>query len=300
MSEFPNFIGIGVQRGGTTWLDKHLRSHPNIYLPPRKELHYFSRDTRFPSPSHLAVTDLQTRLSSNSALMKKWRKDAARLARNTHEGADIFKARWNFNYTFGHYDDAWYKSLFDDGKKFGVRGEITPAYTLLDDQAVTHMRSLMPRLKVILMLRDPIYRDWSQYRYSLRRRKQSANEDTFKRVCRFLSKPKVVGRSEYTRVLEQWNPENNDGRLFVGFYDEVTEAPQNLLRRLFGFLGVDDTQVPSKAELTGRINESTERTIPPEIYAVLAKRHMPMLRELEARFGKYPGKWREDAERACS
>jgi hypothetical protein len=41
---YPNFIGIGAQRCGTTWLDVQLRRHPDIYLPTRrKEVHYFDQ-----------------------------------------------------------------------------------------------------------------------------------------------------------------------------------------------------------------------------------------------------------------
>jgi hypothetical protein len=40
----PNFIVIGAQRSGTTWLDTQLRLHPEIYLPQiRKEVHFFDR-----------------------------------------------------------------------------------------------------------------------------------------------------------------------------------------------------------------------------------------------------------------
>ncbi|NER26736.1 MAG: sulfotransferase domain-containing protein [Symploca sp. SIO1C4] len=40
----PNFLGIGAMRSGTTWLDKILRSHPDIYLPERrKEVHFFDQ-----------------------------------------------------------------------------------------------------------------------------------------------------------------------------------------------------------------------------------------------------------------
>lgn len=38
----PNFLGIGVQRAGTTWLAACLRSHPAIFLPEQKELAYFN------------------------------------------------------------------------------------------------------------------------------------------------------------------------------------------------------------------------------------------------------------------
>lgn len=39
----PDFLGIGAQRAGTTWLWAHLRRHPRIWTPGRKELHFFDR-----------------------------------------------------------------------------------------------------------------------------------------------------------------------------------------------------------------------------------------------------------------
>jgi len=35
------FLGIGSQKGGTTWLHKILVNHKEIYLPPINELHFF-------------------------------------------------------------------------------------------------------------------------------------------------------------------------------------------------------------------------------------------------------------------
>jgi hypothetical protein len=38
----PNFLGIGAQRSGTTWLYTQLRAHPQVYVPSqRKEIHFF-------------------------------------------------------------------------------------------------------------------------------------------------------------------------------------------------------------------------------------------------------------------
>jgi len=37
----PDFLGIGAQKAGTTWLYENLRHHPELYLPEPKELHYF-------------------------------------------------------------------------------------------------------------------------------------------------------------------------------------------------------------------------------------------------------------------
>lgn len=39
----PNFIGIGAERCGTTWLHEILAAHPGIYVPSRrKELRFFN------------------------------------------------------------------------------------------------------------------------------------------------------------------------------------------------------------------------------------------------------------------
>lgn len=40
----PDFLGIGAQKSGTTWLDRVLRSHQGIHLPPhKKEIHFFDQ-----------------------------------------------------------------------------------------------------------------------------------------------------------------------------------------------------------------------------------------------------------------
>lgn len=44
MMKRPNFYVIGAPRCGTTALYTYLRSHPNIFLPEIKELHYFASD----------------------------------------------------------------------------------------------------------------------------------------------------------------------------------------------------------------------------------------------------------------
>jgi hypothetical protein len=38
----PRFLVIGAQKAGTTWLCCCLRTHPEVFLPTSKELHYFN------------------------------------------------------------------------------------------------------------------------------------------------------------------------------------------------------------------------------------------------------------------
>lgn len=42
----PNFLVIGAQKAGTTWLRSLLRDHPGVYMPGR-ELHFFNKDRNF-------------------------------------------------------------------------------------------------------------------------------------------------------------------------------------------------------------------------------------------------------------
>ena len=39
----PDFIGLGAQKAGTSWIYACLHEHPSIYIP-EKEMHFFSRD----------------------------------------------------------------------------------------------------------------------------------------------------------------------------------------------------------------------------------------------------------------
>lgn len=46
-TKLPDFLVIGAQKAGTTTLFALLRKHPHIYLPPQKEVQYFSNDELF-------------------------------------------------------------------------------------------------------------------------------------------------------------------------------------------------------------------------------------------------------------
>lgn len=42
MATSPNFMVIGAQKCGTTWLSEMLRQHPDVFAPEVKELHFFN------------------------------------------------------------------------------------------------------------------------------------------------------------------------------------------------------------------------------------------------------------------
>jgi hypothetical protein len=39
----PNYLIIGAARSGTSWLAKNLMLHPEVFMPTKKEIHFFDR-----------------------------------------------------------------------------------------------------------------------------------------------------------------------------------------------------------------------------------------------------------------
>ncbi len=39
----PNFLIVGAEKSGTTWLYDRLRIHPDVFMPEVKEIHYFNK-----------------------------------------------------------------------------------------------------------------------------------------------------------------------------------------------------------------------------------------------------------------
>jgi hypothetical protein len=43
----PNFLLVGAMKAGTTSIMRYLASHPDVYVPPGKEVHFFDREERW-------------------------------------------------------------------------------------------------------------------------------------------------------------------------------------------------------------------------------------------------------------
>lgn len=53
----PNFFVVGAPKCGTTAMDDYLKQHPEIFVPDRKELHYFGSDLRFLKAPRISERD---------------------------------------------------------------------------------------------------------------------------------------------------------------------------------------------------------------------------------------------------
>jgi len=154
--KIPDFIGIGAQRAGTTWLWKNLEVHPGISLPPLKEIHYFSRSEKYLSPN--LPDNIIKRFTNERSFW--WKTQLEQVIKKK----GFRKKMWFFKYAFGSYNDRWYCDLFSDKKEGQISGEISPAYSTLDVDDIKRVHSLVPDAKLIYIMRNPIDRTWSHFK----------------------------------------------------------------------------------------------------------------------------------------
>lgn len=278
----PDFLGIGVQKAGTTWLYGSLRAHPDAWLPPVKELHYFGKARRHKLPLHPRYYN------------GVWRRQfGERLAKRRAE-SDWKGVGWDLRYFFAPRSDAWYASLFR-GAEGRLSGDITPRYGTLSDPEVAEIHALLPAARVLLFLRDPIDRAWSSARMASDRR-GLALEDP-ERLWKHLATQRRK-RGDYLHTLHTWKRHYGPGQLFVGFYEDIVERPVELIERVCTFLGLDPEKAPGADIVERRFNESRKASLPPELERRLAELYLDDLETLEAELGSHARAWRERAERA--
>jgi len=215
----PDFIGIGAQKSGTTWLDSMLRAHPDIWMPPIKEIHYFDR----------------------GSLVRKIRRDRV-LQRSVHAllSGKFAEARWLFRYLapFGTSDE-WYQSLFDNTGSAVSCGEITPAYQTLSEEEVVHVQAVCPSAKILFLMRNPADRVYSAINmmYPRARLFDSADVDEC-RLLSYVKRPEVRDRTRYVETIDRWSRAFGADKLFIDTYDSIVDQPMILLERLCDFLEV--------------------------------------------------------------
>jgi hypothetical protein len=288
--KLPTFLGIGAPRAGTTWLHANLKKHPEIWLTPVKEIHYFDSRQRGDLRGNFYRRHLGKRARRYVTLATyrdRWR-----------DGTLFSQLAWDLRFFVPPRTDRWYQRIFRPGPG-QIAGEITPAYSILKPDLVEEVREINPDLRVIYLLRDPVERSWSSAVSGLARRRGRPTEKiTDKQLLRRFERQAHVLRTDYLRTYEIWERVFGRDQIFVGFLDEIQQDPRDLLLRLYRFLGVSDSEEHLPAGLRRKVNSSKEYSaaIPENVRIHLAELYLPQLRELSARFGDPATDWLRRAE----
>jgi hypothetical protein len=282
----PDFLGIGAMRSGSTWLHRNLRAHPQLWLPPIKELHYFDCQAGSARLNKFSRAHLRRRLRAYRH-PRAWGRAPL---------------RWDADYFLRRRSDAWYCSLFRPAPG-QLAGEITPRYSILEPAGVARVHALLPRLRLVFVMRNPIERSWSQVaKGALDELGGAARGLPMDEWAQRLRSEGVRARSDYPAILERWTACFGAGRIFLAFFEEIDEAPRALLARLFAFLGVDppDEDWYGAERVDARANPSPGAGIamPDPIRRLLAAEYRDVLRELHERLGGPASRWYRESLRA--
>jgi asparagine synthase (glutamine-hydrolysing) len=140
------------------------------------------------------------------------------------------------------YDLSWYESHFkpnngSDPKP--VRGEISPRYARLKAWQVKRIAELLPELRIILTLRHPIERVWSQTLYDFGRL-QGRDVRKVKPVefLRQLERARNRLSSDYLRTIKIWSTAFGRDSLHTSLFDELRDDPETYVNDILRHIGV--------------------------------------------------------------
>lgn len=209
---FKRFFVIGTAKSGTTSIYQYLSQHPDIFLPNVKEIHYYSNAT-----------------SKNDF--------------------DFIKPKSNKTYhTKVIKDEQAYNSLFEKASKETYLGDCSPSY-FYDENAAKRIYDDYPESKLIVVLRDPIDRAYSQFLME-RRIGIEANENFLDALKTDFENDKdriwgidhlYVDHGMYFKQLQGFRKFFRDDQILCLSFQDITKNTEEALKDILNFLEIDST-----------------------------------------------------------
>jgi hypothetical protein len=127
-----------------------------------------------------------------------------------------------------------YESKFEGGRGATAVGEVTPLY-FASPVAPGRIRSVIPDVKLVAILRDPVERAYSAYLMSLRSGRISADVRTA-----FGNKNAAyIVRGRYAHYLQRYYELFSKEQIKILRFEDLRRNPSAVTADLYGFLGVD-------------------------------------------------------------
>jgi hypothetical protein len=204
------------------------------------------------------------------------------------EAKELHYLSWNFHRSMKYYS-GWF-----DGCEGKVKGEFTVDYGGIPVRRIKFIRDVMPDLKLIYMMRNPIDRVWSHAKQELLFRTHRRYEDV--RDWEFIRRFKLRNSRHYTmylRDIDNWLSVFPREALYIGFYDYIKQCPERLLTEVFEHVGVS-TDVDLSLFPTKEVFRGGEPAPPmPEKYReILEEMYADMIEEIYRRYGGPTAAWR--------
>ena len=133
----------------------------------------------------------------------------------------------------------WYLEFFarELPRPDALRGEATSSYAAMDPALIANITLLNPRLKAIMLVRDPVERAWSQFKCMHRDHGlEQVSEEDFDRYHRDGYERRC---NDFPALIDAWQARLEPGHLFVGAFHRIASEPQQLTDEIAAFLGID-------------------------------------------------------------
>jgi len=136
----------------------------------------------------------------------------------------------------------WYNKYFDHYSNQKAVGEICPSYFSTDQFPDTARNIYMnyPKVKIILVLRHPVEREYSSYRMFLRAGKVS---DKIENVL--VPEWEHVKTARYYHHLSAYLKYFPKENIHILFYDDLVNNSRSFIQNFFKIIGVDESFVPT-------------------------------------------------------
>ena len=198
----PDFIIIGAMKSATTTLHTILNKHPDVFIP-NGEPHFFDMDNFF--------------------------------EHNDFNHYDKLNDKW-----YSSFDEQLIKTRFDEyhnlfkNHKNKIKGEDSTVY-LASKKALKRISLQKKEIKIIVMLRNPTSRAYSNYYHLLKSGKAFFS---FEDTIQFMPE-KILTRSIYNKQLEYLFKYFPRKRVKILVFEDFINNPKNMIKELSDFLNID-------------------------------------------------------------
>lgn len=197
----PDFIIVGAQKSGTSSLHHILAHHPDVFIPLR-EIFFFDVDDIEQHPDFFLSTP------------DGW------TDHDLERDLDTYLA--------------WYRGMFEGARPGQLIGEDSTTY-LASRAAPARIAMMLPEVKLIAMLRDPVTRAYSHYWHTVSTGRATMTfEDTLR-----LKRGNLIRRGCYAEQIRRYLEHFDRDRIRILVFEEFVSDEQRIVDEVCAFLGLD-------------------------------------------------------------
>ena len=159
---------------------------------------------------------------------------------------------------FSYYFDRgyeWYESHFAHAANCPVRFEASPSY-FYDPRTPERVRAYDPAMKILLILRDPVNRAYSNHLHEIIK----GHIGPINFAEGLANNPAYIDQGRYATHLSRWLSAFPRRQILVLLAEEIADDPQTAASQAYGFAQVDTSF--TSAVVKERRNESDRARLP--------------------------------------